>query len=209
VGTVAPAALAQPAPVLPPTAHPYGQTYGEWAADWWVWALQQPAATNPLIDETGANCAVAQQGPVWFLAGSPSGKPITRSCTVPTGKALLFPVLNAFACPEPPDPQTEDVARTQASQQLGDVTSLTATIDGATVSDVGAYLEESALFQLKLPEGNIFGIPATDFPICADKGYYLVVTPLPPGEHTIHFTGSTASGFVVDVTYNIAIAPGR
>ena len=53
-------AVVQAAPseaVLPPTAKPYGQTYSEWAARWWQWALGQPISTNPVLDQTGENCA--------------------------------------------------------------------------------------------------------------------------------------------------------
>jgi len=85
---------------------PYGNTYGEWSARWWQWLTAIPAATNPNFDTTGANCAVGQVGPVWFLAGTFSSAPpkITRSCTIPHGKALLFTPLTqldgagAFDC---------------------------------------------------------------------------------------------------------------
>src|SRR4051812_21267521 len=76
-----------------PNAHPYGQSYGQWAADWWQWALAQPAATNPLLDATGARCANDQHGRVWFLAGTTGGD-ANRTCTVPRGTAILIPVLN-------------------------------------------------------------------------------------------------------------------
>src|SRR5882757_5084559 len=39
--------------VLPPQSHPYGKSYGEWAAKWVQWALSIPADRNPLTDTTG------------------------------------------------------------------------------------------------------------------------------------------------------------
>jgi hypothetical protein len=37
-------------------------------------------------------------------------------------------------------------------------------------------------------------------------GYYVLVPPLPPGQHTIHFAGSIASfGVSLDVTNNITV----
>src|SRR5439155_23432452 len=89
-----PAALAEGPGVVPPAAHPYGHTYSDWAARWWQWALAQPLSTNPVLDTTGANCAAGQSGRVWFLAGTFSAGTVSRSCTVPAGTALLFPVLN-------------------------------------------------------------------------------------------------------------------
>src|SRR5215468_10575109 len=59
----------------PPQERPFGQTYGEWAAAWWLWALSQPAATNPILDPDGRFCANQQAGNVWFLAGATGGTP--------------------------------------------------------------------------------------------------------------------------------------
>ena len=74
VATGGMASAQKPAHVAPPQAHPHGQTYSEWAADWWYcWGLSQPTPVNPLINPTGAQCASGQTGNVWFLAGSFGG----------------------------------------------------------------------------------------------------------------------------------------
>lgn len=85
----------QPPGVLPPNANPHGASYGEWGGRWWTWAWTQPPAVNPVLDTTGEFCAQGQSGAVWFLAGTfvmPSL--VTRTCTIPVGKALFFPVYN-------------------------------------------------------------------------------------------------------------------
>jgi hypothetical protein len=199
------AAAQQPPPALPPTAHPYGQSYSEWAADWWQWALSQPAATNPLVDATGAQCANEQHGQVWFLAGTITSGPVTRSCTVPAGTALLLPVINAFFCVDPGGVDPGEAALRANVAYVRSATDLTATIDGTTVSNLEAYYEESAIFAVTLPDDNIFDAPGGVYGPCVDAGFYLVVRPLPPGEHTIHFAG-TVDGFSVDVTYHIRVA---
>src|SRR5260370_7509311 len=71
--------------IFPPEAHPFGQSYADWSARWWEWLISIPAATNPLLDSTGANCAVGQHGPAWFLAASPAG-PVTPTCPIPVAK---------------------------------------------------------------------------------------------------------------------------
>ena len=82
--------------IHPINSKPYGLSYSEWSAKWWQWILQVPAATNPNLDATGADCGQGQSGNVWFLAGSfgtlPS--PIDRHCTIPTGTSVLLAVLD-------------------------------------------------------------------------------------------------------------------
>ena len=204
------AARSAHAGVLPPTAYPHGQTYGEWAAEWWQWALTQPTATNPILDPTGEHCADRQSGHVWFLAGSFGGQ-VTRHCTIPTGTALFFPVINFVWCAfpdDPPEERTEEFLRSRANAEAAAATDLTATIDGVAVADItGRYLEQSAVFTVILPADNLFGLPE-GFVLdpCVDAGYYLMVDPLRPGTHTIHFAASQGD-FSFDVTYEITVVP--
>ncbi|MBD0290413.1 MAG: hypothetical protein ICV74_04080 [Thermoleophilia bacterium] len=215
LGASATSALARDAHprVLPPTANPHGQSYGAWAAEWWQWALSQPASVNPVLDETGEHCAQAQEGHVWFLAGAFTSEPVTRTCTVPTGTALFFPVVNYVYCAEatdPPEQQTEEFVREQVAFLREAVSGLSATVDGVQVPDIELrYYEESPFFSVVLPEDNVFGRPAGSvLEPCADAGFYLMLAPLPPGEHMIHIAGSIPeAGFSLDVTYELEVVP--
>src|SRR5712691_7423620 len=81
--------------VFPSDESVFGMTYGDWSAAWWQYVLSIPTATNPVFDTTGTNCAIGQSsGPVFFLAGAATTDLVTRTCTVPAGKALLFPIVN-------------------------------------------------------------------------------------------------------------------
>jgi hypothetical protein len=203
--------------VFPPQSHPYGRSYGQWAAAWWQWALAAPAGTSPLLDPTGANCATGQSGPVWFLAGTIDGATTSRSCTVPRGRGLVFPVLNTgyFAFPtDPPDQRTEPFVRSQVANVRRDATGMTAVIDGIAVRDIkGRYYEESPLFSVTLNPGNLFGLdPGTVLAPSVDAGYYLAVAPLAPGRHTLRFTGTlppsttpASPGVTIDVTYQLRV----
>lgn len=195
------------APVFPPNVDPYGRTYGEWAADWWKWALEEPTSTNPLLDETGARCAIGQQGQVWFLAGLISSGKVTRRCTVPAGTALLFPVANSFACNDPGAQVGEEELRDIASQ-IRSAHKLHARIDGVAVRDIDChYFEESEVFNVTLPADNIFGAPSGLYDPCVDAGYYLMVKPLPPGEHKIEF-GAKLDDFKIRIKYLITVENG-
>ena len=90
-----------------PTAHPFGTPMSRWAEKLWSWIFSVPTDQNPFLDTTGVDCAVNQpDGPVWYLAPAPGGAPsVTRSCTIPNGRAvllLLSGTFNDFPCPTRP-----------------------------------------------------------------------------------------------------------
>lgn len=77
------------------TAFAQGESFRQLSAQWQQWALSIPTSINPQLDATGEHCMVGQSGSVWFLAGIFGGGSATRTCAVPAGKALYFPVLNS------------------------------------------------------------------------------------------------------------------
>jgi hypothetical protein len=204
--------------VFPLDESPYGNTYGEWSARWWQWLTAIPAATNPNFDTTGANCAVGQVGPVWFLAGTFSSAPpkITRSCTIPHGKALLFTPLTqldgagAFDCdPSVPGvPCDLNALRALAAAAEDNPSKLKASVDGSSLRHLIDHRVQSPVFLITYPKDAIFGLPSgISTPNLAD-GYWVLLSPLSPGKHTIHFeaVSNAASGsFAVDVTYNLTV----
>jgi hypothetical protein len=204
--------------IAPINSSPHGKTYSEWAAAWWKWALQTPASVNPLTDPTGEHCNVNQSDHVWFLAGGAFGlSPVTRDCTVPEGQALFFPLINVFYgafLTDPPDQRTEEFIRNQVAC-VGDATFNFVEIDGVQVNNPGQYLEKSVIFDVFLPEDNIFkdlfnlDIPDLTLSPSVDEGFYLFVSPLKPGEHTIRWQASSeACGFSQDITYHITVTKG-
>ncbi len=209
--------------ILPPNAHPYGKTYGEWSAIWWqyVYALpiHNPPYTgpiyNPLFDDTGAACGSAQSGPVFFLVGviNLSGTALRNECRVPAGKALFFPILNTEADNVGVSPPLSlDQLFAAAAALENTATDLHASIDGVPVQDIEAYRTVSPGFSYTLPsEDNIyqfFGVNVTGTvnPAAGD-GFYLMLAPLPPGEHTLNFGGTLqiSPPFTLDVTYHLTV----
>lgn len=197
-----------------PGSSPRGLTYARWQTRWWKWLLAQPSTVNPAADATGADCAQGQSGDVWFLAGNFGGA-TTRNCTIPSGKALFFPVVNVVWVQFKTDPPaTVKDLRQQLRPALLPST-LSVTIDGRPVVKPEQYLDESTVFTARLPDDNIFGVDDT---LCdrdragrlacspsLDLGYYLFVRPLSKGAHTIRFTAATPVGFSLDVTYNLQV----
>ncbi|MGE5261768.1 MAG: hypothetical protein ACM3S0_00175 [Acidobacteriota bacterium] len=189
--------------VLPPNAHPFGLTYAQWAAKWWKWQLERSPDTNPNLDPTG--CSNVQSGPVWFLAGAFGQPAVERTCTVPVGKALLFPVMNALVLASPGD--TAQMVRDQAKNAIDPLVDYGASVDGVTIKDLAAYrlyqgsLNDLPIFSVTIPEPGFFGLLGIYAP-CSDDGVYLMLAPLPPGEHNIHYY---ANEFGVDVTYHLTV----
>jgi hypothetical protein len=85
--------------IAPPDSMVLGKSYAEWSVTWWQWVFSLPVTTpaHPLLATGAVDCSYAQQGQVWFLAGTVEEGNAVRSCTIPTGTRLFFPVFNAWA----------------------------------------------------------------------------------------------------------------
>jgi hypothetical protein len=113
---------------------------------------------------------------------------------------------------DPPEQRTEEFLRAQVTC---DNVVLLAEIDGTEVNNPLQYFEESPLFDVQLPEDNVFGvgedvIPELLLSPSVDAGYYLFLRPLPPGEHTIHWEASQScpfGNFAQEVMYHITVKP--
>jgi hypothetical protein len=205
--------------IMPIDSKSFGKAYGEWSGAWWRWCYSIPAAVNPVADPTGANAALGQSGPVFFLAGT-FGGPAERSVTVPAGKALFFPILNQIwiNLPEygdnPWSPEQEAFARALIAGITDGATLLTCEIDGQPVQDVAAYRCQTPPgkdYMVTVPEESIWSwLPAGTYGPTVDDGYYLMVAPLPVGEHTIHFQGEMTLPwepyfFSLEVAYHLTV----
>ncbi len=207
--------------VLPPHSHAFGKTYGEWGAEWWQWAASIPLDENPIVDPTGENCDLGQSGKVWFLAGTSFGGLVTRTCTVPAGKAIFFAIinfLNDYPCPEPPTFQPasgqslEDFLTEGANAVIDQVTELEVEVDGVPLQNLFNYRATSELFtftgdpSLTAVDSCITGSPQFG----VSDGYWIMLRPFSVGSHTIHFRGEiSAFGFVTDTTHNLTVAPRK
>jgi hypothetical protein len=206
--------------VLPPQSHPYGKTYGEWEAAWWKWAFSLPADHHPLTDTAPAS--TGQTGNVWFLGGTfitetgPGGEIIgrvTRDATIPTGKALFFPLVNTEGSTAEGNGATEAELRAYAKMSADTIvpSSLFVQIDGRSLQGLGSFRAQSPLFIYgPLPVNNLLGFAAGTTSPSVSDGYHVMLTPLSVGQHTLHFGGTAeAPGFtfIQDITYHITVAP--
>lgn len=194
--------------IFPVDSKPYNSTYGDWSAKWWIWALSIPEGNSPVTDQTGENCGINQEGPVWFLAGTTGGS-VTRECDVPAGKAILLSPLNIeCSYAEFPTMKSEEELR-DCAQWPG--ASVEVTIDGVKLDEIEKYNVQSPIFDVVLPENNIFGTPAGPTQ-AVSGGWWVLLHPLPPGNHQISFGGSVldnpttgTQSFATKATYNLNV----
>lgn len=191
------------------TPHVFGKTIGDWGLEWWRWGLSFATADCPILQDGAVDCSAGQSGKVWFLAGNFGGAS-SRSCTVPKGKAIFFPIFNAvFWTPE--DCADEAGCRTGVAGFTDPLSSWSCTIDGAPcIIYVPMTRDQSKAGKLALEEGTIavtdFGYDAGVREVAIADGYWVMLDPLAKGTHTLHFTAEAVSvGFSLDVTYSLTV----
>jgi len=194
-----------------------GATLGEWSARWHQWALSFPNSQSPVTDTTGKNADLGQSGPVYFLAGTfLGGEPTVRTqVRIPAGKDIFFPIGNVFWVQLPEDPPTTIQERRDILNDF--LTSsnegITVSIDGTAVANPLQYHEVDPFtngFNVTLPDENVFRLfgataeqaPAGNYPGSVADGYYLMLTNVPNGNHTLRWS---APGLGQDITYQFQV----
>ncbi|HJU84890.1 MAG TPA: hypothetical protein VJ551_00210 [Nitrososphaeraceae archaeon] len=187
-----------------PNSRPFGRTYAEWTAKWWQWALSIPKTENPLVDENGESCAINQNGPVWFLAGTLKG-PAERSCTIPVDRAILFPVINFEASVAEGDGTKDEELVARAKFEMDQITNIRAMICGTSVNELKQYRIQSPPFNVTLPADNVLGLPAQTTKMISE-GYWLFLKPLEPGNYDLYSFGSCLAGRIrIGISYHLSI----
>src|SRR5215213_10050622 len=193
----------------------------ELSVDWWKWALSKPVEANPQIGsyKGGPKCngkpVSPTPGKTWFLAGSNTGEKVKRTCTMPVGTKLFFPVVNSVAFPFA-EGETRHNQRQLVKQFIREVVndpdfSMSVTVDGKEVKSNRIVRALSPVFSVTLPKDNIFGIPAGKYDDASSNGLWVTLQPLSKGKHKIHWevnahTGKKNFGFVSqDITYHLKV----
>ena len=200
--------------VFPAAALPFGQGYAAWSAEWWQWAVSLPVPENPIFDETGQKCAIAQRGAVWFLAGvlSQSGMALRRCASMPADTALFFPLVVEWDHVQIAPPLTVEALRHLTSSLIGGIAELAVELDGVPLQNVQLLRFTSPAFTITLPQNNLFqalgnpaGAPGIYFPTVVE-GVYVMLKPLAVGEHTLRLRGQGRSS-ALDITYQLTVVP--
>jgi len=190
--------------VLPPSAH----VYDEFTDKWWQWLTSIPTEQNPANPDT-TDCTANQSGNVWFLNGvgalEDSGGFIERDCAIPTGKQILFPIINLIGS-ETTSENAESFNEI-LTQLLDTATDLQVTVDGIPLQNLEQYrFKESQAFMIDCQAINLVCLEGEDYAV--HEGYFVMLTPLTPGQHIIEFSGTIdffGTPFTTGATYNITV----
>ena len=201
--------------VLPsPESVYFGRTLPEWGSAWWRWLYGVPLDGNPATDTTGEHCGNGQGGEVFFL-GAAVTESVTRTCRIPAGKWLFFP-LGTVAWDNGGLPAREHMRDQAIASRINEFINA---IDRAWITLNGVSLPNDTLltdhlssfvrFQYALPEGdNLY-----DYFYLLDergdidsihRGFYVMMQPLPVGTHELVF-GASSQDWRFDAKYTLEV----
>jgi len=219
----------------PPHAHVRGESVAELSAEWWSRMFETPVhaadgttITHPLMTSADTTSVGGLDG-VSVLYGSFFGGTVNRTATIPTGTPIFVPVLPVEFSNYDTSNADGSLPGTYSVAELRDLAAQAAEpvfepggnvyvrVDGKPVSDVASHRVVSPEFDYVLPEDNVdqyfFGNESLvgPVPVAVADGFYVLLKPLSPGEHTVEFGGATAGGSLgplgIDVTYTVDVVP--
>jgi hypothetical protein len=185
-----------------------GLTYGQWSAIWW----QQAFLATPSDD-----CPLQSRGQMFFLDGF---GPPARSCTIPTGKHIMFPIFNAeWSVFEAEGALTASGGITSCfvfGVPIRDINGnlITGTDDSSlracAVSQARHALGPGTTLEAVVDGRTLVNLahyeaesPPFDFNVVAGNlggvpepshavadGFWIILNPLSAGVHTVHFLGT-------------------
>lgn len=151
---------------------------------WWQWVYGMPASGFPPIDLARVNCASQGADGIWFLMNSDSPQVVERTCELPLGSSVFFPVISNLVFSPPLAELTCDKAKDLANFERNLNYIMTVKLNGVAIRlDDRNLVGSLECFDLlaRIPsEQN----PPSYFPSATD-GYWFMFNPLPVGSHKL------------------------
>ena len=169
-----------------PSEYVDGKPVSDYANIWWQWTYTMPKDVSPVRDLTGEYCHVGQQGDVWFLAGGYGSSKIKRTCVIPEGKFIFFPVINMVYWPRYEGSLSCENAKKSAALNNDELLSIEINLDSISAwNPANTRISSQNCFDL-------LGLvprelePSKVYPAATD-GYWVMLKPLPKGTHKLTF----------------------
>jgi hypothetical protein len=147
------------------------------AGAWDLWAFGAPPDSNPLLAN---RCEASPSDPrIWFLPVSLGGD-YEIECDIPVG-AFLVLTPGGYECSGAEgNGETAEELEACVETNFANLSFVSVSLDGRPATNLGRYIVTSPLVQL--PGPNLFGEDPTPSML---KSYFMVITPLSRGEHTV------------------------
>jgi hypothetical protein len=185
-------------------AKPYGKTLEEWAKEYWQWNVGLPPGDIPKDVNTNLDkCMVGsdKQNTMILLLGVYDLTYSTK-CNISSAKPILVPLLVGECDPTVSEPGTKtgkiDDLWACAKDADEGFKAWEVRLDNRVLfkkagnEEVNGHLidnilvRNSSLFNITIPQVNRYEADAGVYPAVVD-GYYLILKPLPPGEHSLTY----------------------
>jgi len=218
---------------FPVNSSPYGIPFKDWTAKWAAWYFTVPKSQNwnfqnaPGVKYVPEDCSYLQNSssPVFFLpyVDNSRGSVATVTCNVPQNKSLLMSIDGGTSDFSDPTIKTKTPAELVRLVTKSNIypNSFGITLDGHPLALTNDEVNkvQSNLFKLSLPANNLWGEP-TGPDQAITQGWWVMLKPLPPGQHTVHYiTGyrdsrsdptippgqGNQSPYIQDVTYHLIV----
>lgn len=172
--------------VVAPDERVAGQPLSDQVNQWWQWAFSMPDSESSIVDTDGTFCGTGQSGAVWYLAGGYGSAKIERSCAIPAGRHLFFPIINLVQMEYPATEADCAGIRDQASRNNDTFVYLKVFLDGAALERPERFrIASESCFDPYARTPVIAGAPQNA--LAATDGYWIMLRPLPPGPHRLEF----------------------
>jgi hypothetical protein len=198
--------------VVPPDGIVDGQPLTAYADRWWQWAYAMPQSESPIVDEVGSFCHLGQSGPVWFLAGGYGSSKIQRSCTIPSGRHLFFPIINFVQLAYPARMEDCPWMQAEAARNNDSFVYLKVFLDGEALEEPERFrLASVDCFDPFVRTPPQAGAPPDA--LAATDGYWIMLRPLPPGPHRLEFRAfytnpdEAFGDMVQNIAYDLMVQP--
>jgi hypothetical protein len=183
---------------------PYGKPLEEWAKGYWQWNIGLAPGEIPRDVQTNLDkCIIGsdQQSVMTFLF-SPYDLTYSSKCNISSKHPILIPLLIGECDPTVTEPRTKtgNIQDLWACAKDADegLIAWEVSLDNRVLfkkagnEEVNMHIKDkilvrnSSIFNITIPEVNRYEVDAGTYPAVVD-GYYLILNPLTPGEHTLTY----------------------
>lgn len=186
--------------IVPPEQNFRGLSYGNLASMFWNWLLSD----------------LKQGGSTYFLRGNvdleaPIMKTERERVSIYSDTAIFFPIIcNVTSVLDHPWAINDALRREKSTDSERNPVLLRAVVDDFEIPNPENYYAESPEFILSVPVSyplreQFEPIFKTGTAPAVSAGYWILLKPLPLGEHIINFEGADKDGFKTSGIYTIKV----